>query len=108
MRLVRSDGFHIELAHDRERMVVRVLGEVDLVTAGQVERPLMELLDSGCATVVLDLREVSFMDSSGISVLVGAHQCAEEVGAHLAIVVGTSPSRRALELSGAIDQLNVS
>jgi anti-anti-sigma factor len=57
---------------------VRVLGEIELVTAGEVESRLLDLLNSGFEAVVLDLREVSFMDSSGIRVLIIAHQCAEE------------------------------
>jgi anti-anti-sigma factor len=85
-----------------------VLGEIDLATAGDVESPLLDLLNSGFETVVLDLREVSFLDSSGIRVLITTHQYAEARGAHLSIVVGTSRSREVLELSGAIDHLDVS
>lgn len=58
--------------------------------------------------MVLDLREISFLDSSGIRVLITINQYAEDRGAHLSIVIGTSPSRRVLELSGAIDHLDVS
>jgi anti-anti-sigma factor len=108
VRQVGSDRFRVEFAPDRERVVVRVLGEIDLITAGDLERPLLELLASGFEAVVLDLREVSFLDSSGIRVLITAHQCAEERGGHLSSVVGTSPGRGALELSGAVDHLDVS
>lgn len=101
-------GFRVELKPDRERVTVRVLGEVDLATAGEMEGPLLELLDSGFETVVVDLREVSFLDSSGIGVLSSSHQYAQDRGARLAIVVGTSRSREVLELSGAIEQLDVS
>jgi anti-sigma B factor antagonist len=73
-----------------------------------MEGPLLELLDSGFETVVVDLREVSFLDSSGIGVLSSSHRYAQDRGARLAIVVGTSRSREVLELSGAIEQLDVS
>jgi anti-sigma B factor antagonist len=101
-------GFQVELKPDRERVTVRVLGEVDLATAGDVECPIRELLDSGFETVVVDLREVSFLDSSGIGVLISSHRYAQERGARLSIVVGRSRSREVMELSGVIDHLDVS
>lgn len=47
MRQISPDGFRVELAPDGERVTVRVLGEIDLATAPQVETPLLELLESG-------------------------------------------------------------
>jgi anti-sigma B factor antagonist len=102
------NAFRVELAPARELVTVRVVGEIDLATAGDVESPVLELLDSGFETVVLDLREVSFLDSSGIGVLIRSHQYADARGAHLSIVVGKSRSREVLEISGAIDYLDVS
>ena len=87
---------------------MRVFGEIDLATAGAVQEPLVELLDSGFCHVALDLRKVTFMDSSGIRLLISAHHQAEELGATLSIVVGTARIRQALELSGAMDYLGVS
>jgi anti-anti-sigma factor len=78
-----------------------------LSTADGVEKPLLELFDSGFADVVVDLHDVTFMDSSGIRVLITAHQHAENRGARLSILVGTSRVRQTLELSGAIDYLAV-
>jgi anti-sigma B factor antagonist len=108
VRYRNPDGLRVDLAPDRERVTVHVAGEIDLATADDLERPLVELLDSGFEQVILDLREVTFMDSSGIRVLIGGHQHAERLGATLSIEVGASPIRQTLELSGAIDYLAVS
>ena len=108
MRQICSDDVHVDLAPDREKVTVRVAGEIDIATVAEIEMPVAELLDSGFAHVVVDLREVSFMDSSGIRVLISAHQYAENLGARLSIVVGASRARQTLELSGAIDYLGVS
>ena len=108
MRQIVHEGFSVELAPDRERVTMHVVGEIDLATADEVEMPLLELFDSGFAHVVVDLRDVSFMDSSGIRVLITAHQHAENLGGRLSIVVGASRIRQTLELSGAIDYLGVS
>jgi anti-anti-sigma factor len=108
VRQIDSDGVHVDLAPDRERVTVRVAGEIDLASAGDMEAPVLELLDSGFAHVELDLRQVTFMDSSGIRVLISAHQQAENRGARLSILVGASRIRQTLELSGAIEYLGVS
>lgn len=103
-----SEDFRVDITPDRERVTVRAVGEIDLATADELERPMLELFDSGFEDVVLDLRDVTFMDSSGIRVLITTHQHAKDRGAGLSIVVGTSRVRQTLELSGAIDYLEVS
>jgi anti-sigma B factor antagonist len=108
VRQTSHEGFRVYIAPDGEHVTVRAVGEIDLSTAREIERPVIELLDSGFERVILDLREVTFMDSSGIRVLVSTHQRAESLGAELSILVGTSRIRQTLELSGAIDYLGVS
>ena len=49
-----------------------VRGELDLATAPQLEEALVSAIEAG-DEVVLDLRELEFMDSSGVRVLVVAH-----------------------------------
>ena len=44
MRRIDSDGVHVDLAPDRERVTVRVAGEIDLASAGEMEAPVLELL----------------------------------------------------------------
>ena len=107
MRYTSYEGLRVDVAPSRERVTVRAVGEIDLATAPQVEEPLFELLDSGFRHVVLDLQRVTFMDSSGVRVLITAHQRAEDLDAGLSILVGTSRVRQTLELSGAIDYLAV-
>ena len=106
--LSSSNGFRIAFEPDRECITLHVVGEIDIVTAGDMEDPLLDLLDRGFETVVLDLREVTFLDSSGLRVLINSQRYAQERGAHLSILVGTSRSRDVLELSGVIDHLDIS
>lgn len=108
MRHPGSEGLRVYIAPDRERVTVRAVGEIDLASVAQLEEPLLELLDGGFAQVVLDLQDVTFMDSSGVRVLITAHQRAKDHSAGLSIVVGGSRIRQTLELSGAIDYLGVS
>jgi anti-sigma B factor antagonist len=53
--------------------VVEVGGELDLATAPQLRHCLHHAIDGGTRQLVIDLRQVSFIDSVGLGVLVGAH-----------------------------------
>ena len=55
-----------------EHTVLEVGGEVDVYTAPRLRDRLVELVDSGARSVVVDLAGVEFLDSTGLGVLVGA------------------------------------
>jgi anti-anti-sigma factor len=72
--------------HDQDGRAVFVpRGELDLATAGELEQPLLAALDEG-RSVVIDLRELAFMDSSGIRVIIAAHGHAGDRGERLALI----------------------
>jgi anti-sigma B factor antagonist len=78
-------GFSISTSERDGRALVVVRGELDLATAPDLEAVLIERLDTGFHLVV-DLRHLEFMDSSGLRVLVTAHFRAEDDGLSLVIV----------------------
>jgi anti-anti-sigma factor len=65
-------GFSISTSDRDGRAVVVIRGELDLATAPDLDAALNERLDAG-QDVVVDLRELEFMDSTGLRVLVAAH-----------------------------------
>jgi anti-anti-sigma factor len=69
---VAEAALTIELRPGDGAVEVVVAGEVDLSTAPQLQSAL-EALDQGWRRVVLDLADVTFMDSSGIAVIVRAN-----------------------------------
>lgn len=90
------------------RVVVAVHGELDLVTASQLEDAVMPVVRDGRETII-DLRELEFMDSSGVRVVVAAHLAAEENGARLTLVRARpgTPVYRVLEISGLDGVLSI-
>jgi anti-anti-sigma factor len=90
------------------RVHVSLRGELDLATAPEFEELLEKRLD-GSHEVVVDLRALEFMDSSGIRVLVGAHARAGRLGSRLVIVrpPRTSPVAKIIEVSGLDEELNI-
>lgn len=80
--------------------VVRLAGELDLGVAGDVGAAVEELLDAGCAHVVVDLRGLSFLDSSGINMLVAARRSAERRRRAVSLIRGPRHVQRVLRLTG--------
>lgn len=61
-----------------DRNVITVSGEVDLATSPHLDAAIISALDSGAKAVAIDLTDVTFMDSSGLGVIVrGLKRCRE-------------------------------
>jgi anti-sigma B factor antagonist len=86
-----SADLSVQVDHLGPHPVVRLSGDVDLESAPALTETLRAVLDTiGTKPLVLDLTEVEFMDSSGLGVLVGAHQQAAVQGSSL-ILAGLHP-----------------
>lgn len=68
-----------------ESSTVRYEGDLDIVTSEDLKRRLARLVEEGTTTVTLDLRDVGFVDSSGLGALVAMHHFAEARGAQLVV-----------------------
>ena len=81
-------------------IVVVVHGEVDIRTAPDLRDCLSEVIDSDVKRVVLDLTDVEFLDSTALSVMVGAHKRLAKTGEPLAVVATTEAVQRVLSVTG--------
>lgn len=68
----------IQTERQPQQCEVTLVGEVDVYTAPRLKEQLVMLIEDGCTKVVVDLEGVSFIDSSGLGVLVGALRRARE------------------------------
>ena len=97
-----SDGSPFDARCDRreDAAVVAVSGELDLDSAEKL-RALLLSPPAQAETVVLDLRQVTFIDSSGLSVVVGHHHRSKTERFRFAVAVGGAPAvERLLDLTG--------
>jgi anti-sigma B factor antagonist len=99
--------FTVDVVPDRARVLVRPVGDVDIATAEQLERPVVELMERGFSHVVVDLRGVTFLDSTGVHALVQCRERAEERGARMSIIPGGMATRRVLDITGLIDHFEI-
>jgi anti-sigma B factor antagonist len=99
--------FRVEVRNADDSTVISVSGELDLASSPALEEELERVAQSDAQLVVVDLRNLEFMDSTGLSVLVRAHQRAEENGRRLGLVNGSQQVQRLLTLTGVADRLTL-
>ena len=99
--------FRLEVRNEGRSTVISVSGELDLASSPALQEELDRVAASDSQMLIIDLRELDFMDSTGLSVLVRAHQRIEEQGRQLAMVKGPQQVQRLLSLTGVADRLTL-
>ena len=93
-----APALRIEVIPSRASVFVVLRGELDLSTAPVVSEELAGLREVGFCRLVLDLRALDFMDSTGLSLVVGEHERGD-----FAMVPGTGQPRQVLEMTGLLN-----
>jgi anti-sigma B factor antagonist len=99
-----TDALTIQARHEGDCTIVTVAGEIDVTTVGGLRERLFELAGSG-APVVADLSQVSFIDSTGLSVLVGTMKRATSSGGFFHVVSDQPNIWRLAHLAGLDSQI---
>jgi anti-anti-sigma factor len=105
-RAVQSH-FRVEARSQGQAYVLAVSGELDLAAASSLEGELDQALESGSQVIVIDLRDLEFIDSTGLSVLVRAHQRAQQSNLQLGLVNPGAQVERLLSLTGLAQRLTL-
>lgn len=98
-------SFEIVVTPDRDRVVVAAHGELDIATADPLEQEVRALVTRGFTSVELDLRGLTFIDSSGLRLLLRLDAAARSDGFTLTIRDGEGPVRRLLKLTHLDERL---
>ena len=97
----------IEVLRKDDIAVAMCSGEVDVANARWLEARLGQALDEGARDVVVNLRDVSFIDSAGLTALLRAADNARWRYGHLFLTRPTAQALRLLELTGNAGRLRV-
>lgn len=87
--------------------IVRAVGELDLHTASTLDDALTALLDEGAQLLVVDLTEVEFMDSTGLSVILGAVVRLRDGSGELRVVSSRDRITKVFTLTGVDQQIQI-
>ena len=79
--------------------VVRPSGRMDVESSPEVRQTILELVEQGVTGVVVDLKGVDFMDSSGLSALVTGMKALQKVSGAMRICYANAQIRTALRLT---------
>jgi anti-anti-sigma factor len=94
------EAFSVRIERRGDAAIVVPTGELDLATAPALEASLARAFEDDCGHVVLDLRELEFIDSSGLRTLLTARRQAEDAGQRFSLVAGHRGLERTLEIAG--------
>src|SRR5687768_10013962 len=100
-------GFFVHPVADTTTTRVDVGGDVDTYTSPELVRVLEDVIRSGVAEVVVDVAEVTFIDSSGLAALIGGAKQARSHGATLRVARPNPHVRRLFEIAGLNQILGV-
>ncbi len=88
-----------DAAHDHTHTLV-LLGELDLRTATDLEAAIVPLCEAGAKEIVLDLRQLGFLDSAGVRAIVSSQERCRKHGCEFFLTPGRQAIERLFEVIG--------
>jgi anti-anti-sigma factor len=104
---VVESSFQVQVRSEDRAAVIAVIGELDLASAPALEEELERVAANGANLVIVDLRSLDFIDSTGLGLLIKAHRRAEAAGRRFAIVRGQSQVQKLLGVTGIEQRLTL-
>lgn len=87
--------------------LITAVGEVDAASADVLRGAIFEAIDAGQSKIGVDMNEVSFIDSSGLRVLIAGYKAAEGAGGALTVKSPSDAVVRLLEITGQLERFVV-
>ncbi|MUV38507.1 Anti-sigma-B factor antagonist [Lentibacillus sp. JNUCC-1] len=90
----------IDILNEPDKTVAVLSGEVDVYTAPQLKEALLDLVKHDNAMVVVDMADVGYMDSTGLSVFISALKAGKEHDSHLKLINLQDSVTRLFDITG--------
>ena len=100
-----GEGFRVDVHAEPDGARVCPCGDVDMATTAAIRRTLDECVAAGFRRVLLDLRDVTFLDSTGAHLVLDATAAAHTARWELVLIEGPPKIQRTFELLGLRDRL---
>ena len=98
-----DDAFDVGLRREPGRLVVRPRGELDIATVPRLRDAIAQRRPD--EALVVDLRDLAFLDTSGLQIVVEMSRRARGEGFELTLVRGAHGVQRVFEIAGLADML---
>ncbi len=99
---------HINFLSQQNKLYVKIVGELDHHSAAEIKDQVdAKIISEGISTLIFDMSGLSFMDSSGIGVIIGRYKLMKSLGGQVYIVSTNKSVDKLLALSGIPDIIKV-
>jgi anti-anti-sigma factor len=102
-----AGGCAVHVERDAERTTARLVGDLELASAWDVEEVLRRELNARPASLEVSLAGLDFLDSAGLRVLLILSRTAQSLGVPLRFTGPRGPVRRTLDFAKALDYLGI-
>ncbi len=99
----RRDGFATGIRQIGDFLVLSVTGELDMATAPELEEAVERA--QGGSAIIIDLRDLTFIDSSGIRTLLHVYAAGQNGHSTVSFICGQSTVQRTLQIAGVEELL---
>lgn len=84
---------------DNDMAVIEIDGEIDIYTSSDLKDALIQQIDSGTKHIIMDLENVTYIDSSGIGVFISTLATLKKLGGKICIIKITDSVKKVFELT---------
>ena len=103
--MTREPGLQVDVGAEETGVTLTVSGEIDIASVGRLEQARATALAGRPSRLLIDLRRVGFIDSSGLRFLLETDRLSRSAGWELQLLRPAESARKALILTGADKQL---
>jgi anti-sigma B factor antagonist len=100
-----AEQLQVEVRHEPDRVIISLIGELDMASAPTLQSAVEAAELESRELVVLDLRGLEFIDSTGLRVILAVRKLCAEGGQELAVTRGSQQVERLLDVTGVADHL---
>jgi len=101
-----EDQLDISIRREGDRVVVAMDGELDMASAPRLEEAVQSSELELDTTVVLDLQQLQFIDSTGLRAILSLRERCDERGQQFAVTRGSPQVQRLLDITGVSEHLD--
>ena len=99
---------HINFSNEKGKLYAKIVGEIDHHSAVEIKDSVdSKVICEGISTLVFDLTELAFMDSSGIGAIIGRYKLMKSLGGQMYIISSNKSVDKLLTLSGITEIISV-
>ncbi|HHV72354.1 MAG TPA: STAS domain-containing protein [Clostridia bacterium] len=92
--------FALKESKSGEKFLLQAEGEIDVYTSSQLKEKINALLDNGVKELVIDLSNVSYIDSTGLGIFIGTLRNLKERGGRMELLSPTPRVKKVLNITG--------